>query len=155
MVANGGVLYFDDVSAGAILLSSMFAVDQFSTSYGILKAAWSITSGVQAGVVMCLDDPNNPQNMITCYHNRTNLIFSKRVNGVVTTLINSAATYVAGANVEIRRVWGTNVFRAYYNGVQIGTDQTISDATIINNKYHGLFSTDSQNKCSSFSFYGV
>ena len=153
--SSSGSLYGDDFSIKVTVLSSMLAVNQFSTSYGILKAAWSITSGVQAGIIMCLDDPANPQNMITCYHNRTNLIFSKRVAGVVTTLISTTATYVAGANVEIRRVWGTNVFRAYYNGSQVGTDQTISDSTIINNKYHGLFSTDSQNKCSSFSFYGV
>jgi len=104
---------------------------------------------------MNMDNPSNPTNMITCIHDGTNLVFSKRLNGAVTPLINTAVTKVDGAAPEIRRALGTNTYQAFYNGSQVGTDQTISDASIINNKYHGIMSTHSQNQCLNFSFVGA
>ena len=39
---------------------------------------------------------------------------------------------------------GNNV-SAYYNGTQVGTTQTVSDAGIVSNTRHGLFSTYAAN----------
>jgi len=152
---NGDVAYFDKIVVNKLSLPTLSRLTNFGSQYGRLKARWSIAEGVQAGVNMCVDNPYNTLNMVTAQHNRTNLTFSKRVNGVVTVFFSTAVTYVDNANIEIRRAPGTNVFQAFYNNAQVGTNQTISDATIIDNPWHGLFSTDSQNQCSDFSFVSV
>jgi hypothetical protein len=151
----GSIFYMDDFSLKKFSLPALFSYRMFSTQYGICKAAWNIVAGTPAGVYMCMDNPANPTNMVTCLHDGTNVKLSKRVNGTVTDLISTATTYVAGANVEIRRAAGTNTFQAFYNNSQVGTDQTISDATIIANRYHGMFSTHVQNTANSFSFTGA
>lgn len=63
----------------------------------------------------------------------------KIVNGAPTRLISTATTYSAGAPLIVKRTAATT-FQLWYNGVQIGTDQTISDAEIVGNTYHGMFS---------------
>jgi hypothetical protein len=148
-------LYWDDFSVKILTFSTLFAWRKFASQYGIVKAGCNVVAGTPEGVYMNMDSFNNPLNMVTCLHNGANLILSKRVNGTVTELINTAAAYSAGALVEIRRAANTNTYRAFYNGSQVGTDQTISDASIINNKYHGLMGTHQQNQVLNFSFTGA
>lgn len=100
--------------------------------------------GDDLGVVCCLDDPTNPQNYVAAklgrYRDYVRLI--KCVNGTVSVvLIETAVTYSAGAALEIRHT-ATNTFQVWYNGVQVSTDKTISDASIVDNTYHGIFETD-------------
>jgi hypothetical protein len=153
--SNTFIGYGDSASVKILSTPSLFRLVRFATPYGIAKGSWSLLSGLQCGVVMCLDNPANPQNFVICYHNCTNLYLDKCVAGTYTNLITTATAYGAGRYVEIRRAGSSNVFQAFYNGSQVGTDQTISDATIITNKYHGLFSTDASNTCADFSFIGA
>jgi len=146
---------YDTATVFQLLLSTLFAWRKFATQYGIVKAGCNVVAGTPEGVYMNLDNPSNPANMVTCLHNGTNLVLSKRVNGTVTELISTAATYVAGALVEIRRAVNTNTYQAFYNGSQVGVDQTISDASIINNKIHGLMGTHQQNQVLNFTFTGA
>lgn len=63
----------------------------------------------------------------------------KVVNGTPTRLINTSATYAAAGALIVKRTAATT-FQLWYNGTQVGTDQTISDAEIISNTRHGVFS---------------
>lgn len=108
----------------------------------------TITAGTQAGVCAKVNALGAPTDGIFCYHDGTNIKMDKLVAGTWTNLINTAVTYSAGATIEIRPN-GTNVWQAWYNGSQRGTDQTISDASIVNNNLYGGFSTYSGNTIDS------
>jgi hypothetical protein len=78
------------------------------------------------------------------YHRGDGKVYlDKYVGGTRTNLIATTAAYVAGATVRV--VKNGTTYQLFYNNVQIGTDQTISDAGIISNTIHGLFSTYSGN----------
>jgi len=146
---------FDTVTIFKLSLPTLFAWRKFATQYGKVEAGMNIVAGTPEGVYMNMDNSSNPLNMVTCLHNGTNLVGSKRVNGTVTELINTATPYAAGAKPYIYRAPGTNTYQFGYNGSQVGVDQTISDASIINNKIHGLMGTHQQNQVLNFTFTGA
>lgn len=83
------------------------------------------------------------------------LALRKFVGGVNTALISqTAATFVDGAELELRRL-SVSSFAIYYNNVQIGTNQTVTDSSIINNDYHGIRSTSENWKIRSIKFNDV
>jgi predicted phosphodiesterase len=147
----------DNVTFKLITFKDLFAVKEYSSSHGSCQGTWNIASGVQFGQVMCLDNPNNPLNFVICYQNGNGyLVMDKCVNGTYTNLVSDLAEPANGKSILLTRVAGTNTFQAFYGVVgsetQVGTDITIDDAGIINNKYHGLFATNSQPKCLDFFF---
>lgn len=73
----------------------------------------------------------------------------KCINGTITQLIDAAATYSAGALLEIRKT-ASDTYQAWYNGSQIGTDQTVTDATLNAGTRHGIFSTGGGSQVSNF-----
>ncbi len=152
--ASSTSIRFDKLTARYISFPSLFRSIKFSTPYGTIKAAWTIVAGTPAGVVMNMDDPYNPQNCVYANHNGTNAILRQRINGAETVLISLAATYGANKNVMIKHP-SAGLYQLWYGAagaeVQIGTDQTING---LSGTYHGLFSTDVQNTCASFSFVG-
>ena len=114
----------------------------------------SMLAGTDVGAIANLDSATNPQNFIIAFHDGSTIYLDKCVAGVYTTLITVASTFVADALIEIRRPSG-NTFQLWYNGAQVGTNQTISDASIISNLRYGLFSTDGNNKISSATIGGL
>jgi hypothetical protein len=150
--AASSSIYLDDVAIKKINVPTLFATINANKSNVTTKAAWNIIRGLAAGVVMNLDSATSPLNFVLCYHigaaNTIHLI--KCVNGTYSdVLINQLATYVAGANVELRKTAATT-YQVWYNGAQIGADQTISDAGIINNTLHGIFSVEGGNTLDRF-----
>ncbi len=150
---NGQHGRWDDVSMKAITTKTLFAtLPRCMTPDVICKAAWTIPSWAPAGVVVRLDSAANPQNFVIGYHEgakRDRAGLAKCVNGSYTQLIYATATHVAGAYVEVRAS-GSDV-SLYYNGAQIGATQTVSDAGIVNNRIHGLFSVYEGNQVDAFS----
>lgn len=73
----------------------------------------------------------------------------KCVNGTWTQLITASVTYTAGAAIQVKPSGATNTWQLFYNGTQRGTDQTVSDASIINCSLYGGFSTYSGNSLAS------
>jgi len=140
---NSTSVYIDKCSARTPVLSTVLRLTKYLFSLGITKCSWNIVAASPAGVGMCWDSKPNPLNGLMLVHDGTNLIFDEYLNGVITNLFTTATTYVAGADIEIRHTASTT-FKAYYNGSQVGADQTITDTRIINNKYHGLASFDDQ-----------
>ena len=145
---GAGIFYIDDVSMMQLSTPSMFSTYREQTINKTLAVNLTLTANTQAGLVVCLDNPANPQNMILAYHDGTNAHLDKCVNGTWTSLISAAATYAARRELKIIKTYTTCAL--YYNGTQIGTTQTISDASVINNRFQGLFSTLTSNSFDSF-----
>lgn len=134
--------YCDDHSLKAISFPTMFMTRLFNASDVTLLAGinYDKTGKGFVAIVSNLDDPANPLNFVWAYYTGSNLVLSKFVNGVETRLINVVSTsFVNGDLFELRKSGTT--YKIYYSGSQVGTDQTISDAGIINNRYVGLGTT--------------
>lgn len=138
----------DNVTVKALTLSSLFSSVSVSSQNVLCSADLTIMAGTQAGVVVCLDSTSSPANFLIGYHDGTNAILDKCVGGTYTNLISAAATYSAGATLTV--VKDGNSVNLYYNNVLVGTTQTVSDAGIVSNTKHGLFSTYSGNTFDNF-----
>lgn len=148
--AASASIYVDDISVKALTLSDLFASILFSSADVTIQDAVTRVAGCQAGVVLNLDNPASPANFVIGYLDGAgNCVLNKCVGGTYTNVITGAVTYVAGQLVKAIKS-GTS-YSLWYNGVQIGTTQTISDAGVIANRYHGMFSTNSGNSLDSFS----
>jgi CSLREA domain-containing protein len=141
----------DNVSSKQLTLSSLFSTVSTSTSDVIVDANVTLTSGTQAGLVLNLDSTSSPANFVIAYYDGTNVRLDKVVSGIYTNLINSAATYSAGATMRV--IKSGTAYRLYYNNSLIGAEQTISDAGIISNTTHGLFSTYANNTFDNFAIW--
>jgi hypothetical protein len=147
--------YVDSVSIKVVVPATLFATIAGASSNQTAAAKiTTLTTGTQSGVVALLDSGGNPQNFLIAYHNGTSVLLDKCVAGTYTNLITTTVAFTANAQIEIRRPSG-NTFQLWYNGVQRGTDQTVSDAGIISNTLYGLFSTHSGGTFSEFSLGGV
>lgn len=144
--------HMDDVVVKPITLSTTMNTFQTSTPDVIATVSLSaIKVGTQSGVVLNLDSVVNPQNFIVAYHDGLYVRLDKCVNGTWTNVISDISlTYV---DKELRVIKDGTTYRLYHNNALIGTSQTISDASIINNTRHGLFSTDAGNTLDNFTLY--
>lgn len=108
------------------------------------KADLIVTAKVTvAGGVAGLFVREDADDRVIAVHNGTNAQLIKRVSGVDTTLVNAAATYVAGA--EIRLVCEGQKFRLFYNNVAVGTEQTIADGSLQSETLAGVYTTNAGN----------
>lgn len=146
----GDETHADDYSVRAITLASMFSARAYST-HATTRAACTVVAGTRAGVVANLDSASSPANFVIASHDGTTARLTKCVGGTYTELVSQAVAYVAGAYVEIRRLAGTDTWQLWYNGAQVGANQTISDAAIKAGTLHGMFNTFNQNQLSAFS----
>lgn len=144
-------LYFDDLSLKKLTTADLPATLNAGVADVTVKGNWTTPQGVVVGVIMNLDSVSNPQNYVLLIINGhlQYLQLLKCVAGTVTQVVLPTITYVAGASVELRKTGTT--YKCFYNGVQAGVDQTISDVGIISNTIHGLISTHSSGQCSFFS----
>jgi hypothetical protein len=118
---------------------------------------WSLSAGATfeqcqlCGLVACLDSATSPASYVILWHNRIAVIAEKIVAGVRTSLVSTVTnvTYVAGARFGISR--DGNTFSFFYNGVLQGT-ATVTDAQIVNNTRHGIFSTLPASTLDAFRF---
>lgn len=92
-------------------------------------------------------------NRIELRHTGAAIQFVKVIAGVSTTLINTASTFVAGAELRLSCI-GTK-FRVYYNNAFIGTEQTIADAAVASATRFGLRNTDVTNTFDDFTVYAI
>jgi hypothetical protein len=140
----------DNVQAKQITTADMFATRNFLTANINISTPVTMNPATQSGLVMCLDNATTPANYIAAYLAQSGgrLILIKCVAGTVTELIGANVTYVANRVIRLTKL-GTTV-KLYYNEVQIGTDQTVSDAGIKDNTIHGMMSTDVGNSMASF-----
>lgn len=141
----GDLAHYDAVSVKQITAAEVFAtVGNCSPNIDIsVEVTRPSTTRAAGGLVLCMDSAVAPLNYILVYLNSnvTNAVtIDKCLNGTFSNVANISITYSAGAALRVVKS-GTSV-SVYYNGAQIGTTQTVSDVTIINNTRHGMFSTD-------------
>lgn len=104
--------------------------------------------GTWFGLVARADVASTPTNYIMAViHQRQNgagsnlglVSLFKRVGETYTNLVvDTLITLVNGGQLEIR-CNGTTV-SVWYNSLQVGSNQTVSDAELINNTYYGMYS---------------
>lgn len=147
--ANAGTWEASGGVARASALASGQAIATVDTGTADVLATVNLTHvGGTASVIVRYTDSDN---YVRAVHTGTNAQLIKRVGGVETTLINSAATYVAGAELRIS-CQGT-AFRLFYNNNLIGSEQTISDAGLASGTRQGLRTTDTGNTFDDFRVY--
>ena len=110
--------------------------DKVSASINTYAAS---TAGVVANA-----DTTAPTNYLHAYYNGTQIRLDKIVAGSPTNLVSSTLSFVANASIEIRRT-ATATFQVWYNGVQVGSNQTVNDAAIQSGRYFGINSGNSGN----------
>jgi hypothetical protein len=148
--ADGTSGRFDDVTFSPLLLPSLFSGPALRLGRADVRvrAAWSGTAGTQWGVAI-VDSLINPTCGLCAYHDGVNAHLDKFTTALTwVPLINAAADYGAGRVVEIRRS-GTTV-QLWYNNVQVGADQTVSDGNILAARQSSIFGTYSANTLSTF-----
>lgn len=133
--SNGSI---DNITSKEVTLADAFCVREGASDI-IVSAPLSNVAGLEQGVVICLDSRTNPKYFILASHVGTRILLTKCVNGTCTELIATSSTAVDGQSIAVTKS-GTTV-TLYYNEVQIGTPQTVSDAGIISNTLYGMFST--------------
>jgi len=146
-----GKMFLDDVSVKELKLSELFNTIQSSTPDVISTVTLPINPyGTQQGMVLNLDSVSTPLNFVVAYYSYNRVYLDKCVNGTWTNIITNFVGYVE--NAELRVIKDGTTYRLYYNNALVGT-ATISDASIINNTRHGLFSTDAANTLDNFTLY--
>jgi hypothetical protein len=137
---NTCTAYFDDFSLKEVQLSSALdLLGDILRSTGTWRSTPTVESGTQAGLAINYTDENN---LVLAYVNRYDgkAYLDKRVAGTWTNVINDSITYGAGKELAVV-VDGTG-YSLYYDGAQVGTQQTIADS--LGTAVYG-FTTDAAN----------
>ena len=141
LVSTSGNGRFDRVSLKPLTLNTLMAVRQGVADPASISATITQTFPCVAGVIVNLDSLSNPQNFVLGVHNggsTAHLI--KCVGGTYTNVLSNSVAFSAGATIEVRKT-ASSTYQLWYGGSQRGADQTISDAGVISNTLHGVFST--------------
>ena len=139
----------DNASCVPLTLSSLFSTAAYASANCDLSAAITRTAGTQAGLVARLDSATSPANFAIAYLDGAgNVKVDKCVGGTYTNVISGAVTY--GSTKILRLVCSGNSVSAYYDGTQVGSTVTVSDAGIVSNTLHGLFSTYASNSFAGY-----
>jgi hypothetical protein len=149
--ASGGTVFtIDNLSYKAITLASMFcSVNSRLGNFNLIAPPITVLqNATQSGVVVRLDSATNPQNFVIAYCDGAgNVKIEKCVSGTYTTLSTVVAAYGATKYFSAKAT-GSSI-SIYYGTTNFGTliaTVTVSDASIVNNTRHGLFSTYSGNQ---------
>jgi hypothetical protein len=143
---------FDDFLAQPLSWSDIFQSIERETPDVLIEVELTIDSNMPAGLVLNLDDPDNPQNFTIVYFERSQarIRVGKMVAGTFSVVSTTADVYGAGDVLRVIKD-GTSV-RVYYDNTFVVAD-TISDAGIIDNVYHGLLSPWYANRADNLVIY--
>lgn len=152
----GDTVIVDDFSLKEIPLSEMYATTPYDTANASVRAHIDLEHGNGiAGLVARLDSAANPQNYLIASVNTQStsngvefgyVSLVKVVGGTLTVLINNVSVGRLAANGDYVEIdCSGNSVSLFYNGVQIGATQTVSDAGIVNNKLFGFYAVGGGN----------
>ena len=150
------VVTIDNLSLKPLTASELFSSLESSENEVLVDVDVTLRTDhpnmTAAGLITHLDDATTPANYLVAYHNGTKAQLYKVVGGTYTSLISASKTYSAGARLSIvaYRDGADLKVSLYYNNSLAGVQQTISDAGIVDNTIHGLFSTFQNNTLDNF-----
>jgi hypothetical protein len=126
-----------------------FAAISCSTANVNISADLWWSSGT-VGVFVNLDSISNPQNYLKVVHNGTNVQIIQVASGTPTTILSTAATYSAGATLQVVKESPTSI-RVFYNNALVGT----GSYTVTSNSgtLHGMYSDNSGNSLANTAIY--
>jgi len=155
--SNGGSTW--SVSGGKAVntapsgLSQEISVVETSTASVYVRANLTRAAG-NVGLALNIDDAASPQNGVLVYLDGTNCVVNKIVAGSVSNVRTTAVTYAADKTLVVAKTGSE--YRVYYGATLVGAGfSTISDAGIVSNTLHGLFSTDASNALEDFVCYAT
>jgi hypothetical protein len=155
LISNGSVsAYLDAVSLKELILRSLFYSRDRHTIAGVYSVRAKIVAGNGGGLALCLNSSQNPTAGIVVYHDGTNLCIDKFTTAVTwTNILKTPTAYIENAPVKasVLVAPGHVYVTAFYNGFSVGLQQDITDAAIISNTNHGLFSTNVNNRLAQYS----
>lgn len=150
--AGGGAQYFyaDSASTRIIMQSTLYATVQTGVTDVTVSDALVVRAGTQGGVVISYSDPAN---LVLAYYD--NEVFGAKLDKCVAGTWSNVISQGAGfanytANAIIQVIKSGTTYTLKYNGSTIGSPATISDAAIISNTKHGIFSTFGLNTVGNF-----
>jgi hypothetical protein len=162
-LSDGGACtaYLDGGYAGLLYELSCYAPIEASTSDVLMEVELTVEHHTQAGFVLCIDSViATPAYCIWVYYDARDghLHASKRTWDVnrrteITSLLDQAVSYGDGKKLKVIKR-GTTL-QVFYDGSQVGTDQTVSGAGIVDNTIHGLFSTWEGNAFDNFYMFAL
>jgi peptidoglycan/xylan/chitin deacetylase (PgdA/CDA1 family) len=152
-------IYYDDLSVKRVTATSMLANWRSTPTGDVqIRARLTVPPGLCGGFLACVADRDNPfQNGLRVTINRCANVTGRDaiqlvqyVNGVRTQSFMTAFTYIAGAELELRKAG--DECRVLYAGAQIGI--ATADAGITNNTNHCQQAIHSSVEFGSFSVGG-
>jgi hypothetical protein len=150
---SGDNTLFDELSVTPVTSSELFASLATSTKDVIIETVVPNNS-IRGGIVLNLDSASNPQNYVVAYVDQLNSATAslfKVVAGVPASVIAAAVTFSATGALRVIKD-GTS-YQLFYNNLKVGSTSTISDAGIINNTIHGLFSPSNGQQLDLFQLF--
>lgn len=150
----------DNLSAHMLRMNDGLMVVKSTAAESSILVKFNTAPGlVISGAFVGLNSPVNMRSFL--YARRVaqsglpqRFTLNKSVNGISSTLISATtASFVADADLEIRRSGTT--YSLWYNGSQVGTDQTVSDPEINDSKWCGVWSMGPAHRVTSFSINGA
>ena len=139
-----------------ITLATMFATFDGGITGTLSSEAVTLSTGVQAeGLITNLDSASSPANFLIAWHDGANAHLDKCVGGVYTSLVNVASANSAGDILRLHsyRDGADLKIDLYHKFVKMGTEQTVSDAGIIDNTLCGIMSTNPSNSLDTFQLF--
>ena len=143
-------VYADDLVVKRVTLATALNLKSYKSNLYRFGASVTTSRYIIGGVAVNFDSVTSPQNGILWYTNGDKSLYvDKFVNGTRSNVVTLTYAGVAGDKkyiyspgdiFEVRKDGTTYYF--YYRGLLM-TTQTISDASIVSNKYHGLFASTS------------
>jgi hypothetical protein len=146
----GSDITIDDFSVKKITTSTLFYTMGSGDDDVFVTTEATIADDKQGGLVVALDSAATPANFILAWYDRVNIDSNdvrmyKYVGGDsngTSIVSDTAETYSAGAPITVIKDGSTAYI--FYNNKLIGSGD-VSDAGLVNNTIHGLFSTHSSN----------
>lgn len=147
----------DDAKMRAMSVSEPYALMESGVPNVVIKIRGTQTARARhQGIIARADNVSNPQNYILAWYLTYPTVsasyiyasLAEVVNGVMTLIINK--TYVVNglnSNYDFELRLSGSTASIYYNGTQIGTNQTVN---VLTGTKHGIFSTGGGNSVNRF-----
>lgn len=148
----GQIVTVDNLSLRPVSLSELLSVSSLACADVLAGVAITSTYKNRVGLALNWDSAASPANgvIVTLVGAYVNVY--KCVAGVWSVVSSTDFTYSAGARLVVQK--NGSEYRTYYNNALIKVD-TIADAGILSNTFHGLFGTNGSHTFDDLAIYAT